>query len=407
MKFKHLDLVSVKTVPLREISVRQAFFDSLREDYSGFDQWYGRVAKEGRMAWVIDKESEVLDTLCIFKEEANGESITDDGRTLPGRFLKMCTLKVTANGYRYGQRLLYASFQYALRNGLGYVYAQVREANHERMVRLLRQFGFKRYGAYHADTTYVKDLSPGDVPLISLDREQNFKYCKFHYPYHLDGGAIRKFLISLEPDVHEQYFVDARIRRLPLELLRQGMSGEANAIRKAVVQSDALTAMRTADLLFFYRQATDGEVRGFVDHLGIVESVMRYDMFEEIDEADRDCIPYSDETIREMIKRSRGIVFVFFWVIQRITPGISRSELIEHGFDTHHRRVRRIPERLYCQWLKTRLLPYGVQHQSALIGGHSRAEKGFLKRLTSVLLFAGRFIMKLLKTDKRNGVKPD
>lgn len=367
MGAKDIDLVSIKTVSLREISVRQEFFDSLREDYEGFDQWYQHAAETGRQAWTIENASGKLDTLCIFKEESSGELITDDGRTLPGRFLKMCTLKVTANGYRYGQRLLYASFQYALRNGLCYVYAQVRESKHERVVALLKQFGFRREGPYHADATYVKEMIPGGVPMVSIDDAQNFRYCRLNYPYHLDGGAIRKFLVSLEPSVHEQYFIDAQIQRLPFELARQGMCGEANAIRKAIVQSDALSTMRAADLLFFYRQATDVKVRGFVDHLGIVESVRRYDEFEKIEEMDRECIPYPDDILKEMIRKSRGIVFVFFWVLQRIDPGISRSELMRWGFDTHHRKVRRVPEGLYRRWIKPRILPYGVSLQSGEI----------------------------------------
>ena len=364
MHVNDIGLVSIKTVSLREISVHQEFFDSLRDDYEGFDQWYRHAAAAGRQAWTVENASGKLDTLCIYKEESNGEAITDDGRSLPGKFLKMCTLKVTANGYRYGQRLLYASFQYALRNGLGHVYAQVRETKHEKVVALLKQFGFTRLGTYHADATYVKVMTPEDVPMVSFDEARNFGYCRLHYPYHLDGGAIRKFLVSLEPSVHEQYFIDSKIQRLPLELAKRGMCGEANAIRKAIVQSDALSAMRAADILFFYRQATDGEVRGFVDQLGVVESVKRYDRFEKIEELDRECIPYSDDVLRDMFAKAHGVVFVFFWVIQRIVPGIARSELQKWGFDTHHRKVRRIPERFYCQRLKPRLLPYGVCRQS-------------------------------------------
>lgn len=387
MEAKDIDLVSIKTVSLREISVHQEFFDSLREDYKGFDQWYQHAAGAGRLAWVVENSSGKLDTLCIYKEESNGEAITDDGRSLPGKFLKMCTLKVTANGYHYGQRLLYASFQYALRNGLGHVYAQVRESKHEKVVAMLTRFGFARLGSYHADATYVKAMTPGEVPMVSFDDARNFNYCRLHYPYHLDGGAIRKFLVSLEPSVHEQYFIDSKIQRLPLELAKRGVCGEANAIRKAIVQSDALSAMRAADILFFYRQATDGTVRGFVDHLGVVESVRRYDQFEKIEEFDRECIPYPDDLLRDMFAKAHGVVFVFFWVIQRIVPGISRGELKDWGFDTHHRRVRRIPERFYRQRLKPRLLPYGVCQQTKDIEGRSQGSewKGALRVCMSIL----------------------
>ena len=91
--------------------------------------------------------------------------------------------------------------------------------------------------------------------------------------------------------------------------------------------------------------------------------------------------------------------FVFFWVIQRISPGISRGELMDWGFDTHHRRVRRIPERFYRKWLKSRLLPYGVCFQTEDADGRlqssewrcrQRVEISIANRITS-------FVWELIK----------
>ena len=99
-----VDLVRISTVYTRDVSLSNHFFDTLRKDYEEFDQWYSRIAAEGRQAWIISSKNDI-DALCIFKEEYEGEKINDVGDTLSGRFLKLCTLKVADTGMKYGQRL--------------------------------------------------------------------------------------------------------------------------------------------------------------------------------------------------------------------------------------------------------------------------------------------------------------
>lgn len=343
MEFKDPDLVKIDVVPLTSIPLRDEFFDSLRVDYKEFDDWFRRVAAEGRKAWKIDTGSGQLDTLCIYKIETQGEAIDDEGSTLPGAFLKLCTLKVTKRGLRFGERLLYAAFIFALDNGLRYVYAQVRRTGHEKVVELLERFGFVRKGEYREDWTYVKDMTPGRIPLISIDPKMNFEYFRKHYPYHLDGGAVRKYFVSLDPDTHEHLFIDSRVQSLPLELHNQGLIGEVKAIRKAIVQNDVSGGLRPSDMLLFYRQSTDATTKGFVDYLGVVEKVKTYSRYEDIEADIRECLPYSDE---ELLKyNSRGAFqVVVFWMVHRIRPGIRRVDLSDGGYDTHHRLVKKIHE---------------------------------------------------------------
>ena len=360
MEFKDPDIVRIEVLPLIGISVKDTFFDSLREDYEEFDSWFNRVAREGRKAWVVNTGTGCLDTLCIYKVEFNGDAINDAGETLPGRFLKLCTLKVTKNGMRFGERLLYVAFLFALSNGLTHIYAQVRKSGHERVKALLKRFGFVEKGSYRNDYTYVKDMTPGLIPLISVASRDNFEYFRHHYPYHLDGGAIRKFFVSIDVETHEHLFPDAQVQNLPLEAHSKGLEGEVNAIRKAIVQNDVIDGLRPSDLLIFYRQATDSSVKGFVDHLGVVEDVKFYPQYEDIEEEVRNCLPYSRAEILRMESQERGLQVVVFWLVQQIRPGIKRMDFSAGGYDTHHRRVRRIPGPIYRDLIKPALSNFGV-----------------------------------------------
>ena len=379
MEFKKLDLVRIEEVPLTRIPLRDQFFDSLRDDYKEFDKWFTRVASEGRNAWVINTGTNRLDTICIYKVESQGEPINDAGETLAGRFLKLCTLKVTNIGLRFGERLLYAAFLFALSNGLSHVYVQVGKTGHEKVKKLLKKFGFVERGSYRNDVAYVKQMFPGNIPLISIEPKTNFEYFRKHYPYHLDGGAVHKFLVSLDVETHEQLFPDACVQNLPLELHNQGLVGEVNAIRKAVVQNDVIDGLKPADLLLFYRQVTDATTKGFVDHLGVVESVKWYRHCDDLELDVRDCLPYSEAELRRMDAQGRGLLVVVFWLVQHIYPGIKRAELSAGGYDTHHRRVRWIRDRFYFELIKPSLKGFGVVRTKpfvpdCVIGGGTPAE---------------------------------
>ena len=66
--------VSVGKKFLYEIDVEDVFFDSLRQGYRGFNDWYHRKSEEGRQAWAI-LSGRVISALCIYKEERD-EKVT-------------------------------------------------------------------------------------------------------------------------------------------------------------------------------------------------------------------------------------------------------------------------------------------------------------------------------------------
>ena len=81
------------------------FFDSIRANYDGFDNWFRRKAREGRHAWVYrDGAGADISAICIYTVQAD-ERITDDGRVLDGDALKLCTFKVgeAVRGRKYRQ----------------------------------------------------------------------------------------------------------------------------------------------------------------------------------------------------------------------------------------------------------------------------------------------------------------
>ena len=353
-----IDLARISTVPLKGIPITDPFFDSLREDYLEFNDWYSRVSAEGREAWVVDSPSVRLAALCIFKIEMEGEWITDSGKTLDNRFLKLCTLKVADKGIKYGERLLFAGFNYAVENRLSAIYVQVREGFHEDLVDLLKKHGFHPEGSYKRDISYVKRMQPQKVDSRGWDPLRRLQYDIDFYPYHMDGESVRKFLITMAQGVHDRLFPDARIQTLAFPLLDRPVIGEAHAICKALLQGEWMMSMRPADLLFFYVKGRECHM----DCMGIVEDYYLCPKGSQCSDELAEILPYSKDTINAMIQR-RDLMVIKFRIFQYFKP-ITRRKLSEFGFDTNHRSIRRIPEDVYVRVIKPRLREFGCSFDS-------------------------------------------
>ncbi|MEN0059625.1 MAG: GNAT family N-acetyltransferase, partial [Bdellovibrio sp.] len=91
---------------LYNINLKDPIFDSLREGYKGFDDWYNTASAEQRKAWIVELDGK-LAGVCIYKKEMVEEF---SGLGVPN--LKLCTFKVDefARGGKLGELLLKQAF---------------------------------------------------------------------------------------------------------------------------------------------------------------------------------------------------------------------------------------------------------------------------------------------------------
>ncbi|WP_194145603.1 hypothetical protein [Helicobacter apodemus] len=48
-------MANIEYKSFNEINLQDTFFDSLRQDYQGFDNWYNRKASQGEKAYILYK----------------------------------------------------------------------------------------------------------------------------------------------------------------------------------------------------------------------------------------------------------------------------------------------------------------------------------------------------------------
>lgn len=259
-------LPNIEDVPLHTLTPQLGlgFFDSLREGYDGFDDWFRRKAREGRNAWIYRGESSELSALCIYAMQED-EVITSTGELLTGRALKLCTFKVgeTVRGRKIGELFLKAAFRFATENACLNIFIHANEDRHPYLIQILNDFGFERRGQYRGDAVFVKE-HPVDPPANDLSPTE---YARLYYPHYRHDSSIGKYLVPIRPEYHRILFPDyeSPVER-QISLFRPQNSA-GNAIKLAYLCHTPTRSVKPGDLLLFYKTLDERAVTT----LGVVD----------------------------------------------------------------------------------------------------------------------------------------
>ncbi len=256
---KIIQLPHIDNLSLHQLNLQESFFDSLREDYPGFNNWFEKVSREGRKAWVYRDDQNGIGALCIYKEETDA-IITSSNIALPGKVLKLCTFKVgeKVRGRKIGELFLKSAFRYATENKLSHIYVTMNPERQAFLLDLCLDFGFYYAGQINNDHVYTKyhPINPPE-PI-----DDSLEYHKRYYPHFKCDSHIQKFIVPIRPHYHELLFPDAQ---------KQGsflIHTSGNAIKQAYLCHSRLKSMKPGDILLFYR-SRDWKA---ITSIGIVET---------------------------------------------------------------------------------------------------------------------------------------
>lgn len=265
---EHPSLVEYKIPSVRKeyfgnIDLQEEFFDSFREDYATFEKWFRKKAHE--IAYVGRAEGKIVAFLYL-KVEDEKELYSDIQPIFsPKKRLKIGTFKVLLNGYKLGERFLKITFDNALHFGVEEIYITVfpRRVEQKRLVYLLQDFGYHRYGTKKSDSgdeeVYVRDFA----------KRASTASPKETYPFL--SRKARKFIVPIYPEYHTNLFPDSILRtESPDDFIEQ--EPHRNAISKAYISRSYERDLRSGDIVVFYR--TSGYYESVVTTIGIVENVI-------------------------------------------------------------------------------------------------------------------------------------
>jgi GNAT superfamily N-acetyltransferase len=317
-----------------QIKQDETIFVSLRTDYPDFDAWFDKCRKQHRDCWILEIDGAIAG-LVIRKDENHGDAGT---RHIGPKILKICTFKVHDDfqGEKFGELLLKQVLWFAQRNTYDLVYLTA-YPKHAFLIDLLRYYGFKETTKMaNGEIMLEKSIAKGALPEVV---EDVFTYDRTRYPRFLDGRAVRKFCIPIQPAYHHRLFPEiafgTELPLFPSEMFgfvfnRGQERTPGNTIRKVYLCRAKTARLRPGDLLFFYMSKDIGyRASQSITTAGIVEQVTDVSSADDLIRQTAKRSVFTAEDLRAMMSLANSRVkMIDFLLVGHIDPPIPLDTLI-------------------------------------------------------------------------------
>ncbi|HEV7337590.1 MAG TPA: GNAT family N-acetyltransferase [Bosea sp. (in: a-proteobacteria)] len=273
------EIINIKR--FEEIDLDNPLFNSLKDQYKEFIEWFKKKAKEN--AYTINSEDGDLIGFVYLKIEDG--SVDDVEPALPrARRLKVGTLKIEAHGTKLGERVIKKIFDHAFEEGASEIYVTV-FAEHEGLIKLFERYGFEKKAQKRTENG-VEEVLIRDLKTLNSDTSKN-------YPLIVTKTA-KKYLLAIYPEYHTKLFPDSILKTEDPNIIED--VSYTNTIHKIYIAKLALTRLKPGDIVVIYR-TTDivgrARFRSVVTSVCVVEEVKSRKDFRNADEFVAFSLPHS------------------------------------------------------------------------------------------------------------------
>lgn len=269
-----------------ELNLEDSFFDSLKNSYPDFSEWFHKKIKNGESAYVcFNEKGDILDFLYLKIEEGIIEDVTP-ALTAKKR-LKVGTFKILPRHSRRGERFMKKIMDRAITDDTDEIYVTIfPKADLEYLIKLFEDYGFshiadKRHDGKESEYVLVKDMRSTNGDIIK------------DYPFVSKKG-IKKNILSIRPDYHTLLFPDSILNNEnPYDLVQDVSS--TNSIHKIYIcWMKDVDKLKHGDLLLIYR-TTDyqgpANYRSVITSVCTVNEVKKFKDFKD----EKDFIKYTNQ----------------------------------------------------------------------------------------------------------------
>lgn len=270
-----------------DIELKDTFFDSLRNNYVGFDDWFMRKAQAEEKALVYYDGGQLKDFLYLKDEN---EELQLEGKTLPAqKRLKVGTFKIERRGTNRGERFMKRILDIAVQFDFPEVYVTLFDDTEELMH--LRHF-FEKYGFVEVGRKPHADGRSESVLLRDMTKHVGNIVNNYPFINRLTGN---KYLLSIKPDYHTKLFPDSILQTEQYSILQD--VSPTNSINKIYISwMEGLQNLKPLDKVIIYR-TSDGKgsaaYRSVVSSVCTVTEVKTINDFTNVDEFIRYANRYS------------------------------------------------------------------------------------------------------------------
>ena len=324
LNYRDMDL---EIKPFSELDIDDTFFDSLKNSYPEFPQWFNKKRANGESAYVFfDEEGKIIDFLYLKIEKGIMDDVTP---VLPiKKRLKVGTFKILPRHTRRGERFMKKIMDRAIADDVDEVYVTIfpkPELNY--LIRL-----FESYGFYHVAN--------------KNHNEKNYEYVLVKNMRMIEGNIVKdypfvtkkdssKYILSIRPDYHTALFPDSILNNENSYDLVQDVS-PTNSIHKIYIcWMKDVDKLKQGDLLLIYR-TNDG--KGYANYRSVITSVCTVNevkTFKDFKDED-DFIEYTNQysvfspyDLRRWYKFKNNFIVVKMLYNVAFTKKVIRKTLLE------------------------------------------------------------------------------
>lgn len=306
---KEVKLPLIEEKKAHEIDISDEIFDSLREGYEDFDDWWrNKCVPEHRVCWIASLDGEIAG-LVVRKQERWEEANTNHAGP---KILKVCTFKVKPKfrGEKLGEQLLKQTLWYAQRNNYDLVYLTT-FPEQTFLVEMIEYYGFSHTQTREeGERVYEKTLSQEKLKFDSDD--DVFDVIRTSYPRFGLAAARKVLCVPIQDQFHQKLFPEIAAHsplplfREPILLASKGSRSPGNTIRKVYLCRAKIRSLSGGDILLFYQSQSEPMIGSqAVTTVGVVEKVSETNSYEEVVRLTAKRSVYSANELSMLIKQSK------------------------------------------------------------------------------------------------------
>ena len=299
----------IENTYLYRMNNKDKIFDSLKQDYPDFSNWFQENSQDQTKAWTVqNSNSNELEAVCIYKESKQTDCTKYN---LPRKSLKLATFKVAESyrGKKLGELMLKQAFLYSVKNNFQACWMTI-FSKHQILIDFIKDFGFNEIG-----TTGIKDIETNKEELVFLKTFTKPDQCQLkgleyyiqYSPFYDDKNDIGKYIIPIQQKYYHILFPEQK-QQISFPLGENETPG--NTIKKVYLCHSSTRQLNSNDLLFFYVSSPIQKMTS----LGIIESVFRSKKLSEIVSYIGKRSVYSFSEIKNMTKKKEILVIEFRFI---------------------------------------------------------------------------------------------
>lgn len=321
--------------PFSSINLADMFFDSLKEAYPEFSDWYNRKAQEGAEAYVFKNQNGEVQDFLYLKIET--DALEDVEPVLEAKKrLKVGTFKLLSRGTRRGERFMKKIMDKAMAEDVDEVYVTIfptKELMY--LIKLFEGFGFEHVADKPHDGGTAEWVLVKDMRAVKGDIMED-------YP-RMQTAAHKKWMLAIMPQYHTQLFPDSILNNESYDMVKD--ITPTNGIYKIYISWNPECAkMKKGDQVVIYR-TNDGvgpaQYRSVVTTVCTVFDVKGRSGFRGGEAEFMEFTKYSifkEGELRSWFKRYPNMVVIKLLYNVAFTKRVIRKDLIEQvGLDAQAR----------------------------------------------------------------------